>query len=177
MLWLSRWVGWGRGAREALKGEDTRLHIVIHVVVQQKLMQYCKAKILQLKKKNPTHPSKSSSRLTSWCNSWCPLNSHHHLDPHFGTWLLMHHIVKACRSLPRLVSSPETGHSALDPFISCIWYSTGLSKSSWNGDSHRVILTFSMAQMLHQTWVLPVWLHANKQKSVNGKIFLTCVNR
>lgn len=33
-----------------------------------------------------------------------------------------------------------------------------------------------MAQMDHQTRVLPVWLHANKQMSVNGKILLTCVN-
>ena len=60
--------GWdGSGGRGRLKREGICIHTEpIHVVVQQKLMQHCKAIILQLKNKlkNTTVPFPSKIRNT-----------------------------------------------------------------------------------------------------------------
>ena len=40
----------GEGEKEVQEGGDTRIHIVIHCTVQQKLTQHCKAAISQLEK-------------------------------------------------------------------------------------------------------------------------------
>lgn len=105
---------------------------------------------------------RSSSRLTSLCNSPLSLSSYQAL------WCVraeaLHHKV-LCTALAWFL-----------PWKQVTLMYAGPGKSSRNEDSNPVILTFAMAQMVYQTWVLPIWLYAYKQMSVSGKISLTCVN-
>ena len=47
-----RWVGWGRWVAGRLKWRRYMYPHMIHIVVQQKLTQHCKAVILQLRRKD-----------------------------------------------------------------------------------------------------------------------------
>ena len=68
-------MGWGLGGR--LKREGTYVYLwLIHVGVQQKLVQYCKATILQLKKKKansrfqgPLSPPGAGPHVRLWIDS------------------------------------------------------------------------------------------------------------
>ena len=50
-LWWPRGVGWERGGSEAKEGGDICIYQLTHFVVQQKLMQHCKAFYSNKKKK------------------------------------------------------------------------------------------------------------------------------
>lgn len=79
----------------------------------------------------PTHHLRSSSRLTSLCNSLLPLNSHLHCDPHHAGWHVVtntrHH--KGSHAALILFQSWNQGLRSF-PNPHCIQHSAGLSKSS-----------------------------------------------